>query len=140
MSIVIQCPMCQDFDPEAACRLCSLIPQAHVDQWNLAVNVAKDAPNTGMVPVKSSTLLVINAALANAIAAQQPAGDVVMDAERLDFIEKSARCDPKMDGQHVWWPTTFKHALKGPTLRAAIDDAIDSARKGEGRDANAIDD
>ena len=38
MSIVIQCPMCQDFDPEAACRFCSLIPQAHVDEWKLAVN------------------------------------------------------------------------------------------------------
>ena len=43
------------------------------------------------------------------------------DGERLDHIEKRARCDPKMDGQHVWWPTSFSQALKGPTLRAAID-------------------
>lgn len=50
-------------------------------------------------------------------------GDAV-DAQRLDFIEESARCDPKMDGQHVWWPTSLNKALKGPTLRAAIDAAI----------------
>ena len=57
------------------------------------------------------------------------AGDAV-DAQRLDFIEKSARCDPKMDGQHVWWPTSLNTAqlLKGPTLREAIDNAI-RARK-----------
>lgn len=46
------------------------------------------------------------------------------DAERLDHIEKNARCDPKMDGMHVWWPTTFNHRLIGPNLRAAIDAAI----------------
>ena len=51
------------------------------------------------------------------------AGDAV-DAQRLDFIEKSARCDPKMDGQHVWWPTSLNKAIKGPTLRAAIDAAM----------------
>lgn len=45
------------------------------------------------------------------------------DAERLDHIEKHARCDPKMDGQHVWWPTNFKNALRGPNLRGAIDHA-----------------
>lgn len=45
------------------------------------------------------------------------------DAERLDYIASNARYDPKMDGQHVWWPTTFKHALRGPTLRAAIDNS-----------------
>lgn len=46
------------------------------------------------------------------------------DAERLDYIQKNARNDPKMDGNHVWWPTTFNKALKGPTIRAAIDVAI----------------
>ena len=46
------------------------------------------------------------------------------DAERLDYIEKHAICDPKMDGKHTWWPTTFKHRLIGPTIRAAIDAAI----------------
>lgn len=45
------------------------------------------------------------------------------DAERLDFIASHARCDPKLDGQHVWWPTSFNHRLTGPTLRAAIDAA-----------------
>lgn len=46
------------------------------------------------------------------------------DAARLDHIEKHARYDPKMDGNHAWWPTTFKHVLRGPTLRAAIDAAM----------------
>ena len=45
------------------------------------------------------------------------------DAERLDAIEKNCRTDPKMDGNHVYWPTTWKHSLKGPNLRAAIDAA-----------------
>lgn len=55
------------------------------------------------------------------------------DAERLDYIQKNARSDPKMDGKHVWWPTSFNHAqnLKGPTVRAAIDAAIE-AERGEG--------
>lgn len=46
------------------------------------------------------------------------------DAARLDHIEKHARYDPKMDGNHAWWPTTFEHVLRGPTLRAAIDAAM----------------
>jgi hypothetical protein len=50
------------------------------------------------------------------------------DAERLDYLQNNARCDPKMDGNHVWWPTSFNQAqsLKGPTIRSAID-----AAKGE---------
>lgn len=54
------------------------------------------------------------------------------DAERLDYLQKHARCDPKMDGNHVWWPTTFNQAqnLRGETLREAIDAAI---AKAEGR-------
>ncbi len=50
------------------------------------------------------------------------------DADRLDYLQNNARCDPKMDGNHVWWPTSFNQAqsLKGPTIRAAID-----AAKGE---------
>lgn len=43
------------------------------------------------------------------------------------IIERNARCDPKMDGQHVWWPTNFSHRLIGPTLR----DAIDATLRGE---------
>ena len=48
------------------------------------------------------------------------------DAKRLDYLQKHARCDPKMDGNHVWWPTTFNQAqnLRGGTLREAIDAAI----------------
>ena len=55
---------------------------------------------------------------------------VAEERERLDFIEEHCRCDPKMDGQHVWWPTSFNTAqlLKGPTLREAINNAI-RARK-----------
>ena len=51
------------------------------------------------------------------------------DAERLDYLQKHARCDPKMDGKHVWWPTTFNQAqnLRGETLREAIDAAIAKA-------------
>lgn len=47
------------------------------------------------------------------------------DAERLDFLQRISRCDPKMDGNHVWWPTSFNVAqtLKGSTIRAAIDAA-----------------
>jgi len=46
------------------------------------------------------------------------------DAARLDHIEKHARYDPKIDGNHAWWPTTFENVLRGPTLRAAIDAAM----------------
>ena len=52
------------------------------------------------------------------------------DAERLDYIAGNARCDPKMDGQHVWWPTSFNHRLTGPTLRDAIDAAMAPKRDG----------
>ena len=48
------------------------------------------------------------------------------DAGRLDYIQKNARCDPQMDGNHVWWPTSLNKTLRGPTIRAAID-----AAKGE---------
>lgn len=51
------------------------------------------------------------------------------DAARLDYIEKHARYDPKMDGQHAWWPTTFEHVLRGPTLRAAIDAAMGGEKR-----------
>ena len=51
---------------------------------------------------------------------------LVRDAERVDYLQTIARCDPKMDGKHVWWPTTFSQAqkLKGATLREAIDAAM----------------
>jgi len=50
------------------------------------------------------------------------------DAARLDHIEKHARYDPKIDGNHAWWPTTFENVLRGPTLRAAIDAAMKEAK------------
>lgn len=46
------------------------------------------------------------------------------DVRRLDYIQKNARKYPKMDGNHDWWPTTLNSALKGPTLRQAIDNAM----------------
>lgn len=54
------------------------------------------------------------------------------DAARLDYLEKNARCDPKMDGNHVWWPTSFNQAqnLKGQTLRLAIDAALEKKHEG----------
>ena len=51
------------------------------------------------------------------------------DAARLDHIEKHARYDPKMDGNHAWWPTTFENVLRGPTLRAAIDAAMGEEKR-----------
>ena len=56
--------------------------------------------------------------------AERALAEAQADAKRLDFIASKARCDPKMDGQHVWWPTTFNNALRGPNLRAAIDAAM----------------
>lgn len=47
------------------------------------------------------------------------------DSERLDWIEKNAKRDPKMDGSHVYWPTAFNKTICGPSLRAAIDDAME---------------
>lgn len=60
---------------------------------------------------------------------EQQLAEARKDAERLDYIQKNARNDPKMDGNHVWWPTTFNKALKGPTIRAAIDAAIKENHK-----------
>ena len=68
-------------------------------------------------------------ALRRALAASDGAGEARTDTQRLDFIAQHARSDPQMDGQHVWWPTNFKHALRGPTLRAAIDNAMGDAPK-----------
>jgi hypothetical protein len=51
------------------------------------------------------------------------------DAERLDYIQSNARCDPKIDGNHVWWPTSFNHRMAGATLRKAIDKAMKEQKK-----------
>lgn len=57
------------------------------------------------------------------------------DAERMDYLQRHARSDPKMDGNHVWWPTSFNQAqnLKGPTLREAIDAAIAAQKDGQAK-------
>lgn len=67
----------------------------------------------------------VAAEAADALEAQARELDALRaDAARLDFIAKNARCDPKMDGNHVWWPTTFNNSLKGDTLRHAVDAAM----------------
>lgn len=53
------------------------------------------------------------------------------DAERLDWIEKNARRDPDMGGNHTWWPTSFNKAIRGPSLREAIDHARRIEGEGE---------
>jgi hypothetical protein len=55
------------------------------------------------------------------------------DTRRLDWLQSVARCDPKMDGNHVWWPLSFNVCsnLKGPNLRAAIDAAQAEGRRHE---------
>jgi hypothetical protein len=60
----------------------------------------------------------------------QPSEDA-KDAARLDWLQHEARCDPKMDGQHVWWPLSWNQCqrIKGPTIRDAIDAAM--AQKGQ---------
>ena len=60
---------------------------------------------------------------ARAALAAKPVPD---DAELIDFLQSVARCDPKMDGNHVWWPLNWNtcQTIKGPTLREAIRAAI----------------
>jgi hypothetical protein len=67
---VIQCPMCADFDPDASCRFCSVISGSVRKDWETCLAVAKTAPNTGMVPMKASTIIAIDRVLVNAVAAQ----------------------------------------------------------------------
>lgn len=64
--------------------------------------------------------------------ASEAKGEARTDTQRLDFIAQHARSDPKMDGQHVWWPTSFENSLRGPTLRAAIDNAMGDAPEAKG--------
>jgi len=67
---VIQCPMCSDFDPDATCQMCSVISAEVRKDWELSVQCAQPVPNTGMIPVKASTILAVNSVLVNAVAAQ----------------------------------------------------------------------
>lgn len=45
------------------------------------------------------------------------------DSARLEWIERNARRDPDMGGNHTWWPTSFNKTIRGPSLREAIDHA-----------------
>lgn len=53
---------------------------------------------------------------------------LVKMARRYLYVEKHARCDPKMDGNHVWLAINLRN-VRGPTLGSGIDSAIDSQRK-----------
>ena len=70
---------------------CSLGPMLTVEAGGQR---NKDAPNTGMVPVKSTRYFVNikRTALIALIARHSSQLAMWSDAERLDFIEKSARC------------------------------------------------
>lgn len=52
--------------------------------------------------------------------------EVRKDAARLDWLQNNAKCDPKMDGNHQWWPLTWNQVRRcvGPTIRAAVDAAM----------------
>ena len=45
------------------------------------------------------------------------------DAERYRWLEKNAKCDPKMGGNHHWWAINLRGVF-GPTLGIGIDAAI----------------
>lgn len=53
----------------------------------------------------------------------------ITDTERLDFIAKNTQCSVMVDGEHVWWPTTFKNRLIGASIREAIDKMIRKERQ-----------
>lgn len=92
--------------------------------WERAMERAAEAIPDDLYPASTVSALKSRA---DALAARVV--ELEKDAGRLDYIEENARCEPKMDGHHVWWPTTFSNQLKGPNLRAAIDAAI--AAKGQ---------
>lgn len=95
-----------------------------IERWNRRASMQAQAPEVAALQREVEELRRERDELA------QQRGDLAakvleleQDRLRLDHIAKFARCDPKMDGLHVWWPTTFKNQLTGPTLRAAIDKA-----------------
>jgi len=47
----------------AAALDAGVVPEPHASEWRLCVRVAKQAANTGMVPVKASAILAIDAAM-----------------------------------------------------------------------------
>jgi hypothetical protein len=67
---IIQCPMRADFDPDATCPLCSVIPSSVRQDWERAVK-RTETWDKGIV-VNAATILAINRVLANAVAAQEP--------------------------------------------------------------------
>ncbi|HEX8894406.1 MAG TPA: hypothetical protein VF783_13840 [Terriglobales bacterium] len=56
------------------------------------------------------------------------------DADRYQFLKRQARCDPKMDGRHVWWNIPMRNPKGGSLIGNTLDEAIDAAsepKKGE---------
>jgi hypothetical protein len=80
-------------------------------QWGRIMLPKNDALNKADAAITS---------LRSAITQAEQQGD---DTARLDWLQSVARCDPKMDGNHVWWPLSFNVCsnIKGPNIRAAID-------------------
>ena len=134
-SVVIQCPMCADIDPDAACHFCSLLSVHDVEEWRNVVAIARPVPNTGMVPVKARTILAVDRLITNAVAAQaQPANtspQVPEDTARLDWIERQSLDDFAIgfvyEVEEYWCSPESGGMYYGKTLR----EAIDAARKGE---------
>ena len=53
---------------------------------------------------------------------------LITDTELIEWLQSVARCDPKMDGQHVWWPLhwNINQTIRGPTLREALINAYNA--------------
>jgi len=95
----------------------------------VAANTFRDQGRHNAEFIAACNPVAIRALLDRLKAAEGENERLRADAARLDHIEKHARYDPKIDGNHAWWPTTFENVLRGPTLRAAIDAAMKEKRK-----------
>jgi hypothetical protein len=67
------------------------LPPAHASEWLLAVSTAKPVPHTGIVPVKASTILAVNAKLSAAPAAVPAVPEVSEGWRTLPDIVRSIR-------------------------------------------------
>ena len=54
---------------------------------------------------------------------QKRIDELEADRERMDYVCSMTRCDPKMDGNHIYWGIGGK-PLKGGNLRSAIDNEL----------------
>ena len=95
----------------------------------VAANTFRDQGRHNAEFIAACNPVAIRALLDRLKAAEGENERLRADAARLDHIEKHARYDPKIDGNHAWWPTTFENVLRGPTLRAAIDAAMGEEKR-----------